>query len=119
MRRSLITSMALLLATMAFAGEEAVKIPVPTLDQAAATAGTRTAVIAGGCFWGVQGVYQHVKGVKNVLSGYSGGSARDANYEATTRGDTGHAEAVQIQYDPSQVTYGQLLQVFFSVAHDT
>jgi methionine-S-sulfoxide reductase len=110
--------LSLSLSALSCAAEEAVKIPVPTLDQAAATASTRTAVIAGGCFWGVQGVYQHVKGVKNVLSGYSGGSARDANYEATSNGNTGHAEAVQIHYDPSQVSYGQLLQVFFSVAHD-
>jgi methionine-S-sulfoxide reductase len=78
----------------------------------------QTAVIAGGCFWGVQGVYQHLKGVKNVLSGYAGGQRGTAEYETVSGGDTGHAESVQIVYDPAQVSYGQILQVFFSVAHD-
>jgi methionine-S-sulfoxide reductase len=78
----------------------------------------RKAVVAGGCFWGVQGVYQHLKGVKNALSGYAGGSRATANYSAVSDGDSGHAEAVEIVYDPAQVTYGQILQVFFSVAHD-
>src|SRR5262245_53955637 len=100
------------------AAEEAVKIPAASLDQAPASGSTRTVVLAGGCFWGVQGVYQHLKGVKNVLSGYAGGGRQSANYEEVSGGDTGHAEAVQIVYDPSQVTYGQILQVFFSVAHD-
>ncbi len=75
-------------------------------------------MLAGGCFWGVQGVYQHLKGVKNVLSGYAGGGRDTANYPSVTRGDTGHAEAVEIVYDPAQVSYGQILQVFFSVVHD-
>ena len=99
------------------AAESAVKIPVPAVDPPVA-ASTQTAVLAGGCFWGVQGVYQHLKGVKSVLSGYSGGDRRSANYEAVSRGNSGHAEAVQIVYDPKQVSYGQILQVFFSVIHD-
>jgi len=100
------------------AAESAVKIPAPAVDPPVAVAGTQTAVLAGGCFWGVQGVYQHLKGVKNVLSGYSGGDRRSANYQAVGTGDSGHAEAVQIVYDPKQVSYGQILQVFFSVVHD-
>jgi peptide-methionine (S)-S-oxide reductase len=82
-------------------------------------AGTlQTAVLSGGCFWGVQGVYQHLKGVKSVLSGYAGGDRTTADYESVSDGDSGHAESVQITYDPARVTYGQILQVFFSVAHD-
>jgi peptide-methionine (S)-S-oxide reductase len=75
-------------------------------------------VLAGGCFWGVQGVFQHVKGVANAVSGYAGGEERLAEYEAVSTGETGHAESVQITYDAGQITYGQLLQIFFSVAHD-
>lgn len=77
-----------------------------------------TAVLAGGCFWGVQAVFQHVKGVTEVVSGYAGGSFDGANYNAVSSGTTGHAEAVKITFDPSQISYGQLLQVYFSVAHD-
>lgn len=99
-------------------GQEAVSIPAPAVDDRPAAGALQTAVLAGGCFWGVQGVYQHMKGVKSVWSGYSGGSKQTANYEATTRGDTGHAESVRIVFDPAQVTYGQILQVFFSVVHD-
>lgn len=77
-----------------------------------------TAVLAGGCFWGVQAVFQHVKGVTEVVSGYAGGSLDGANYKAVSSGATGHAEAVKITFDPSQISYGQLLQVYFSVAHD-
>jgi peptide-methionine (S)-S-oxide reductase len=80
--------------------------------------GEQTAVIAGGCFWGIQAVFQHVKGVINATSGYSGGAPNTAEYETVSTGDTGHAESVKITYDPSQITYGQLLRVFFSVAHD-
>ena len=83
-----------------------------------ATAKTATAVLAGGCFWGVQGVFQHVKGVTNAVSGYAGGDAKTANYSQVGSGRTGHAEAVQITYDPAQISYGQLLQIYFSVAHD-
>lgn len=79
---------------------------------------TETAVLAGGCFWGMELVFEHVKGVTNVVSGYAGGSARDANYDAVSSEGTGHAEAVKISYDPAQVSYAQLLQVYFTVAHD-
>lgn len=80
--------------------------------------GEQTAVLAGGCFWGVEAVFEHVKGVTSVTSGYSGGAAKTANYEMIGTGKTGHAEAVRVTYDPSQVSYEQLLKVFFSVAHD-
>jgi len=102
------------------AGERpAASIPSPAVDAALATAkAQQTAVVAGGCFWGIQAVFQHVKGVIGATSGYSGGAANTAEYEMVSNGDTGHAESVKITYDPSQVTYGQLLRVFFSVAHD-
>jgi peptide-methionine (S)-S-oxide reductase len=93
--------------------------PPPTVDEPLAAAKSQeTAVVAGGCFWGIQAVFQHVKGVISATSGYSGGSAKSAEYEIVSTGETGHAESVKITYDPSQVTYGQLLRVFFSVAHD-
>jgi methionine-S-sulfoxide reductase len=106
------------LSVNACGSEVAVKIPPPAFDQSAAPGKLQTAVVAGGCFWGVQGVYQHLKGVKSVLSGYAGGDGSSADYESVSAGDSGHAESVQIVYDPAQVTYGQILQVFFSVAHD-
>jgi len=84
----------------------------------AANSGQQTAVLAGGCFWGIQAVFQHVKGVIRATSGYSGGAAKTAEYETVSTGETGHAESVQVVYDPSQITYGELLRVFFSVAHD-
>jgi peptide-methionine (S)-S-oxide reductase len=94
-------------------------VPPPAVDAAKATnPGQQTAVIAGGCFWGIQAVFQHVKGVTNATSGYSGGSSTTAVYEVVSTGLTGHAESVKITYDPSQITYGELLRVFFSVAHD-
>jgi peptide-methionine (S)-S-oxide reductase len=94
-------------------------VPPPAIDEPLATApGTETAVLSGGCFWGVQGVFQHVKGVSRAVSGYAGGSAATAHYEMVGTGETGHAESVQVTYDPKQITYGQLLQIFFSVAHD-
>jgi len=94
-------------------------VPGPVVDQAkAAASGKQTAVIAGGCFWGIQAVFQHVKGVVSATSGYSGGSKLSAEYEVVSTGETGHAESVQIVYDPAQITYGELLRVFFSVAHD-
>jgi peptide-methionine (S)-S-oxide reductase len=97
----------------------AANIPSPAVDAPLATAkAQQTAVIAGGCFWGIQAVFQHVKGVISATSGYSGGAASTAEYETVSNGDTGHAESVRITYDPSQITYGQLLRVFFSVAHD-
>ena len=100
------------------AGEAAVTIPAPQVDDKLAAGKLQTAVIAGGCFWGVQGVYQHLIGVKSVLSGYSGGSRDSADYRTVGGGESGHAESVQIVYDPAKVSYGQILQVFFSVAHD-
>jgi peptide-methionine (S)-S-oxide reductase len=96
---------------------EAVVIPPPALDPTT-QARSETAVFAGGCFWGVQGVFQHVKGVKKAESGYAGGSADTARYERVSDGDTGHAEAVEVTFDPTQVSYGTLLQIYFSVAHN-
>lgn len=94
-------------------------IPDPALDAPLASSkGSQTAVLAGGCFWGVEAVFEHVKGVTDVTSGYSGGSPVTAQYERVGTGETGHAESVRITYDPSQVSYGQLLKVFFAVAHD-
>ena len=93
--------------------------PNPAVNALIATSkGEQTAVVAGGCFWGIQAVFQHVKGVIKATSGYSGGAANTAEYELVSTGETGHAESVKITYDPSQITYGQLLRVFFSVAHD-
>jgi peptide-methionine (S)-S-oxide reductase len=93
-------------------------IPAPAADVAASQAPSEVAVFAGGCFWGVQGVYQHVEGVTGAVSGYAGGSGSTAQYEMVVTGDTGHAESVQVTYDPRRISYGRLLQVFFSVAHD-
>ena len=93
--------------------------PRPTVNAPlAAKSGHETAVFAGGCFWGVQGVFQHVKGVRKAISGYAGGTVENPYYELVSSGSTGHAESVEVEYDPSQITYGQLLMVFFSVAHD-
>jgi peptide-methionine (S)-S-oxide reductase len=97
----------------------AAPLPAPAVDATRASGpGVQTAVFAGGCFWGVEAVYRHVKGVKAAVSGYAGGSAKTADYETVSSGETGHAESVQVTYDPSQVTYGELLRIFFSVAHD-
>ena len=105
--------------TRASAGGPRGAVPNPAVDAKLATAkGEQTAVLAGGCFWGIEAVFEHVKGVTRVESGYAGGSADTAEYETVSSGRTGHAESVQITYDPSQVTYGQLLKVFFAVAHD-
>jgi peptide-methionine (S)-S-oxide reductase len=93
-------------------------VPPPVTDIRVDDATSQVAVFAGGCFWGVQGVYQHVTGVTSAVSGYAGGDKRSASYDAVGRGDSGHAEAVRITYDPRQVSYGTLLQIFFSVAHD-
>ncbi|SOB94450.1 peptide-methionine (S)-S-oxide reductase MsrA [Rhodobacter maris] len=96
--------------------EEWRAIPAPTTSIV--ETGPQTAVFAGGCFWGVQGVYQHTRGVISATSGYAGGEAGTAHYERVSRGDTGHAESVQVVYDPAQVSYGALMQIFFSVVHD-
>jgi peptide-methionine (S)-S-oxide reductase len=103
----------------AAAAEAAQLLPPPQAEMPAA-AGTQleTAVLAGGCFWGVQGVFEHVKGVDRVLSGYAGGTAASASYEVVSSGKTGHAESVEIEFDPKTISYGQILQIFFSVALD-
>ena len=111
-------AMLLPLGLRAAMAEEARVIPAPALDEPATQDGTRTIVLAGGCFWGVQGVFQHTKGVISAVSGYAGGDRSTARYEKVTTGATGHAESVQITYDPRQITYGRLLRVFFSVVHD-
>jgi len=99
--------------------EEARAIPAPKLDEPAGQNGhMETAVFAGGCFWGVQGVFQHVKGVKEAISGYAGGDKSSAHYQTVGTGRTGHAESVRVTFDPSVVSYGRLLQMYFSVAHD-
>jgi peptide-methionine (S)-S-oxide reductase len=105
---------------MALSSETAVVIAPPALDEpvSATTAHEETAVFAGGCFWGVQGVFQHVRGVTKAVSGYSGGQRDTAQYETVSGGETGHAESVQVTFDPTKVTYGQLLQVYFSVIQD-
>ena len=99
------------------AAEDAVVIPAPATDVAP-TDGLQTAVVAGGCFWGVQGVFQHTAGVVNAVSGYAGGSQTTATYEQVSTGTTGHAESVQIKFDPKKISYGKILQIYFSVAHD-
>jgi peptide-methionine (S)-S-oxide reductase len=104
-------------AAPSFASEDAVVIPAPAMD-AQASDGTQTAVIAGGCFWGVQGVFQHTAGVVNAVSGYAGGNKSTADYSTVSTGSTGHAESVEIKYDPKKISYGKILQIFFSVAHD-
>ena len=120
--RRLISTIALLClsATLACrASSAAVKLPSPaTDDPLSKTKGAQTVVLAGGCFWGIQAVFEHVKGVSRATAGYSGGAAQTAQYEIVSSGGTGHAESVQIVYDPSQVSFGQILKVFFSVAHD-
>jgi peptide-methionine (S)-S-oxide reductase len=99
------------------AAEEPVIIPAPAVDATGAD-GIQTAVLAGGCFWGVQGVFQHTAGVINAVSGYSGGTKETADYDRVSSGRTGHAEAVEIKYDPKKISYGKILQIFFSVVHD-
>ena len=101
----------------ALASSEPVAIPSPAADLPAGD-GLQTAVFAGGCFWGVQGVFQHTKGVTSAISGYAGGARETATYERTNHGDTGHAESVEVKYDPKLVSYGKLLQIYFSVIHD-
>jgi peptide-methionine (S)-S-oxide reductase len=98
--------------------EPAVVIPPPAAEAPAPAAGLETAVLAGGCFWGVQAVFQHVKGVTNAVSGYAGGAAKDAHYQIVSSGTTGHAESVRVTFDPRQVSFGHILQIYFSVAHD-
>ncbi|SNY69846.1 peptide-methionine (S)-S-oxide reductase MsrA [Enterobacter sp. CC120223-11] len=116
-----LSTAALLVATVVFqnAGwSQSQVLPLPAQDETLAKSGLEKAVFAGGCFWGVQGVFQHVQGVSSAVSGYAGGKARTANYPTVSTGMTGHAESVSVTFDPTKVTYGQLLQIFFSVVHD-
>ena len=110
----------ILAATIAcHASSAAVKLPNPASDEPLSkTKSSQTIVLAGGCFWGIQAVFEHVKGVSSATAGYSGGAANTAQYETVSTGRTGHAESVKVVYDPSQVSFGQILKVFFSVAHD-
>jgi peptide-methionine (S)-S-oxide reductase len=125
MSRSLYPSFAAALAAvvaMAIQADVAIAgspLPAPAVDiPAASVQGPQTAVFAGGCFWGVEAVFRHVKGVSKAVSGYAGGGAKTADYERVSTGSTGHAESVEVTYDPAQVSYGELLRIFFSVAHD-
>ena len=119
-RRTLLFSAAAIAVPMAACGQPlpAVKLPPPALDETSPPAGPETLVFAGGCFWGVQAVFQHTKGVTSAISGYCGGAANTAEYEVVGTGRTGHAESVQVTFDPKQVSLGRLLHIFFSVATD-
>jgi peptide-methionine (S)-S-oxide reductase len=119
--QTMVLGLALALVLGRCAGADAVNkaIPAPAVDTPAAEAhGSETAVLAGGCFWGLQGMFEHVEGVKRVVAGYSGGTKETAHYEMVGTERTGHAESVEITFDPKKVSYGQLLQLFFAVAHD-
>src|ERR1700681_1814759 len=121
--RTMLVLAILLLAGLAIrsypaAAEGARALPPPAVDAPPGPATSAVVVLAGGCFWGVQGVFQHVKGVTNAVSGYAGGDKRAANYEIVSGGTTGHAESVQVTFDPRVISYGRLLQIFFSVVHD-
>jgi len=98
--------------------QDSAPVAAPIIDATSTAAAGDTAVFAGGCFWGIEAVFEHVKGVKSAVSGYAGGSTANPSYEQVSSGDSGHAESVQVIYDPAQVSYGKLLQIFFSVAHD-
>lgn len=118
-KRSSILLSILLLAASAVALRASHSFPEPAVDIPAASAtGNETAVLAGGCFWGMEGLFERIKGVKKVVSGFAGGEKSTAHYETVSTGRTGHAESVQITFDPKQITYGQLLMVYFSVGHD-
>jgi peptide-methionine (S)-S-oxide reductase len=115
---ALVTTALLVVASHAPAEQPALAIPAPLIDNPRAHGHMQTAVLAGGCFWGMQGVFEHVRGVHEVLAGYSGGSRLTAQYPDVETGQTGHAESIQIAFDPSELSYGELLQIYFSVAHD-
>jgi peptide-methionine (S)-S-oxide reductase len=124
-RATVAVGLAIVLGLIAFAAglnrvaaQDTPALPAPAVDVPAGEATSAVAVLAGGCFWGVQGVFQHTKGVTNAVSGYAGGDKNTAHYEVVGSGTTGHAESVQVTYDPRQISYGRLLQIFFSVAHD-
>jgi peptide-methionine (S)-S-oxide reductase len=120
LRRQLLRSAFALVLAVTFAplARAEPAVPPPAVDGPAQGAGLETAVIAGGCFWGIQAVYQHVKGVANAVSGYAGGDAKDASYEVVGSGSTGHAESVKVVFDSRQISYGKILQIYFAVAHD-
>ena len=117
LRQILLATAVLLAPGFALAGEDVTMVPPPALDQTM-PAKNETIVLAGGCFWGVQGVYQHMKGVSSAVSGYSGGKKETASYEIVSGGDTGHAESVEVTFDPKAVSLGKILQVYFSVVHN-
>jgi peptide-methionine (S)-S-oxide reductase len=117
--RLLFAGMVALAAAASVTAKEAMRVvPAPAQDVAIGGPGLQTTVFAGGCFWGIQGVFQHVKGVTQAISGYAGGTVANPDYEQVSSGETGHAESVRVTFDPSQISYGQLLQIFFSVALD-
>jgi peptide-methionine (S)-S-oxide reductase len=109
---------ALAFSPLAALAESAVTIPPPAAEAPAQSGGLETAVLAGGCFWGIQAVYQHVKGVTNAVSGYAGGAQKDATYDVVSSGRTSHAESVRVTFNPREVSYGKILQIYFAVAHD-
>jgi len=109
---------ALAFSPLAALAESAVTIPPPAAEAPAQSGGLETAVLAGGCFWGIQAVYQHVKGVTNAVSGYAGGAQKDATYDVVSSGRTSHAESVRVTFDPREISYGKILQIYFAVAHD-
>jgi peptide-methionine (S)-S-oxide reductase len=117
-RSTFLLAGALALAPFTVRAESAVVLPPPQTEASAQSAGFETAVLAGGCFWGMQAVYQHIKGVTNAVSGYAGGAQKDAEYDTVSSGRTGHAESVKVTFDPRQISYGKILQIYFSVAHD-
>jgi peptide-methionine (S)-S-oxide reductase len=114
----LVAAGAVFLNSSLLGAEAPVVLPAPTVDLPKKAGALQTAVLAGGCFWGVQGVYQHVRGVQKVISGYAGGVKATAQYETVSSGSTGHAESVRITFDPAEISYGQILQIAFSVVHD-
>src|SRR6476646_4658016 len=118
MLRSALLALALTAAPFAAQAEPAVIIPPPAAEAPAQGTGLETAVLAGGCFWGIQAVYQHAKGVTNAVSGYAGGTKETADYNTVSFGRTAHAESVAVTFDPRVISYGKILQIYFSVAHD-
>ncbi len=114
----LLPALLMLLAGPLASAEQAREIPAPIIDEAPGAAASETAVLAGGCFWGVQGVFQHVEGVTSAVSGYAGGEKETARYYTVGRGTTGHAELVRVTFDPRKISYGRILQIYFSVAHN-
>jgi peptide-methionine (S)-S-oxide reductase len=115
---TLLFATALAFSPLAALAESAVTIPPPAAEAPAQSAGLETAVLAGGCFWGIQAVYQHVKGVTNAVSGYAGGAQKDATYDVVSSGRTSHAESVRVTFNPREISYGKILQIYFAVAHD-